>query len=86
MYTLAGEWGTGSHFLVVPRIDVSRHCIRLRRKHVKKRSGTFFPGWQAKGEEAVQRLLFVVVCYLSDHVKCVAQSSTSLDCWLSMLA
>ena len=29
LYTLAGEWGTGSHLLVVPRIDVSRHCIRL---------------------------------------------------------
>ena len=29
-----------------------------------------FPGWQAKWEEAVQRRLFVVVCYLSDHVRC----------------
>ena len=56
-------------------------------QNIKKTSGTFFQGWQAKGEEAVQRLLFVVVCYLSDHVRCVlAQSSTSLDCWLSMLA
>ena len=27
-YTLAGEWGTGSHLLAVPRIDVSRHRIR----------------------------------------------------------
>ena len=29
-YTLAGEWGTGSHLLVVPRIDVSGHCITLK--------------------------------------------------------
>ena len=41
---------------------------------------------EAKGEEAAQRVLFVVVCDLSDHVRCVAQSSTSLDCWLLMLA
>ena len=25
VYTLAGEWGTGSHPLVLPSIDVSRH-------------------------------------------------------------
>ena len=30
LYTLiAAEWDTGSHLLAVPRIDVSRHCIRL---------------------------------------------------------
>ena len=35
-YTLAGEWGTGSHLLGVPRIDVSRHSIRLgETKHSK---------------------------------------------------
>ena len=27
VYTLAGERGTGSHFLAVPRIDVSKHFI-----------------------------------------------------------
>ena len=36
LYTLAGEWGTGSHLLGVPRIDVSRHSIRLgETKHSK---------------------------------------------------
>ena len=38
VYTLAGEWGTGSYFLVVPSIDVSRHCIRLGKT---KRSKVF---------------------------------------------
>ena len=38
-YTLAGEWGTGSHLLVVPRIDVSRHSIKRLGK--TKRSKAF---------------------------------------------
>ena len=45
VYTLAWEWGTGSHLLAVPRIDVSRHCIRLEKnkafKSVQKRSGEY---------------------------------------------
>ena len=44
--------------------------------------------WQAKGEDAVQRLLFVVVCCLSDHVRCVAQRAphpwtVGCRCWLA---
>ena len=38
----------------------------------------------SQGEHAVQRLLFAVVCYLSENVRCVAESSTSLDCWLRL--
>ena len=26
VYTLAGEWGIGSHPMVLPSIDVSRQC------------------------------------------------------------
>ena len=29
VYTLAGEWGTGSHPLVLPSIDVSRQSTGL---------------------------------------------------------
>ena len=29
----------------------------------------------SQGEYAFQRLLFAVVCYLSDHVRCVALSA-----------
>lgn len=38
----------------------------------------------SQGEYAVQRLLFAVLCYLSENVRCVAESSTSLDCWLRL--
>ena len=39
VYTLAGEWGTGSHLLVVPGIDVSIGiALGLGKQRVQKRS------------------------------------------------
>ena len=51
VYTLAGEWGTGSHLLALPSIDVSRQStglgktMRLKASKMKRQQDLSLKAW-----------------------------------------
>ena len=70
--TLAGEWGTGSHLLAVPRIDVSRHSIRLGKTKRSKAFKSVLHGisWlnvrSARDDEILNRLSEIQAFWVPD--------------------